>query len=162
MFPRVMPRRFLAVVALCLSALSLSAADAVWLTDLDEGIKVAKAEKKAILVDFTGSDWCGYCIKLHKEVFDTPEFEKFAKDYVLVELDFPKRKEQPAAEKAKNQAAQKKYGVNGFPTVIIMNTSGKVLNRAEGYSPDSGPSAYLPQLGAPAAKKPRTATPPKK
>ena len=52
--------------------------------------------------------------------------------------------------------------MNGFPTVIIMNTSGKVLNRAEGYSPDSGPSAYLPQLGAPAAKKPRTATPPKK
>ena len=114
------------------------------------------------LVASTGSDGCGYCIKLHKEVFDTPEFEKFAKDYVLVELDFPKRKEQPAAEKAKNQAAQKKYGVNGFPTVIIMNTSGKVLNRAEGYSPDSGPLAYLPQLGAPAAKKPRTATPPKK
>ena len=61
-----MPRRFFAVVALCLSALSLAAADAVWLTDLDEGIKVAKAEKKAILVDFTGSDWCGWCIRLKK------------------------------------------------------------------------------------------------
>lgn len=150
------------ILTLLLLASVTARAELTWLTDLDEAKKVAAKENKKLLVDFTGSDWCGYCIKLHKEVFDTPEFEKFAKDYVLVELDFPKRKEQPAAEKAKNQAAQKKYGVNGFPTVIIMNTSGKVLNRAEGYSPDSGPSAYLPQLGAPAAKKPRTATPPKK
>jgi len=150
------------ILTLLLLASVTARAELTWLTDLDEAKKVAMKENKKLLVDFTGSDWCGYCIKLHKEVFDTPEFEKFAKDYVLVELDFPKHKEQPAAEKAKNQAAQKKYGVNGFPTVIIMNTSGKVLNRAEGYSPDSGPSAYLPQLGAPAAKKPRTATPPKK
>ncbi len=149
------------ILTLLLLASVTARAELTWLTDLDEAKKVAMKENKKLLVDFTGSDWCGYCIKLHKEVFDTPEFEKFAKDYVLVELDFPKRKEQPAAEKAKNQAAQKKYGVNGFPTVIIMNTSGKVLNRAEGYSPDSGPSAYLPQLGAPAAKKPRTSTPPK-
>ena len=150
------------ILTLLLLASVTARAELTWLTDLDEAKKVAMKENKKLLVDFTGSDWCGYCIKLHKEVFDTPEFEKFAKDYVLVELDFPKRKEQPAAEKAKNQAAQKKYGVNGFPTVIIMNTSGKILNRAEGYSPDSGPSAYLPQLGAPALKKPRTATPAKK
>ncbi len=150
------------ILSLLLLATVTARAELTWLTDLDEAKKVATKENKKLLVDVTGSDWCGYCIKLHKEVFDTPEFEKFAKDYVLVELDFPKRKEQPAAEKAKNQAAQKKYGVNGFPTVIIMNTSGKILNRAEGYSPDSGPSAYLPQLGAPALKKPRTATPAKK
>ena len=150
------------ILTLLLLASVTARAELTWLKDLDEAKKVATKENKKLLVDFTGSDWCGYCIKLHKEVFDTPEFEKFAKDFVLVELDFPKRKEQPAAEKAKNQAAQKKYGVNGFPTVIIMNASGKVLNRAEGYSPDSGPSAYLPQLGAPALKKPRTATPAKK
>lgn len=150
------------LLTLLLLASVTARAELTWLTDLDEAKKVATKENKKLLVDFTGSDWCGYCMKLHKEVFATEEFEKFAKDFVLVELDFPKRKEQPAAEKAKNQAAQKKYGVNGFPTVIIMNTSGKVLNRAEGYSPDSGPSAYLPQLGAPALKKPRTATPAKK
>ena len=150
------------LLTLLLLATVSARAELTWLTDLDEAKKVATKENKKLLVDFTGSDWCGYCMKLHKEVFATEEFEKFAKDFVLVELDFPKRKEQPAAEKAKNQAAQKKYGVNGFPTVIIMNTSGKVLNRAEGYSPDSGPSAYLPQLGAPALKKPRTATPAKK
>ena len=149
-------------LALLLLATVTARAELTWLTDLDEAKKVATKENKKLLVDFTGSDWCGYCIKLHKEVFDTPEFEKFAKDYVLVELDFPKRKEQPAAEKAKNQAAQKKYGVNGFPTVIIINSSGKVLNRAEGYAPDSGPDAYLPKLGAPAAKKGKDVTPAKK
>jgi protein disulfide-isomerase len=150
------------ILSLLVLATVTARAELTWLTDLDEAKKVATKENKKLLVDFTGSDWCGYCIKLHKEVFDTPEFEKFAKDFVLVELDFPKRKEQPAAEKAKNQAAQKKYGVNGFPTVIIINSSGKVLNRAEGYAPDSGPDAYLPKLGAPAAKKGKTVTPAKK
>ncbi len=150
------------ILTLLLLATVTARAELTWLTDLDEAKKVATKENKKLLVDFTGSDWCGYCIKLHKEVFDTPEFEKFAKDYVLVELDFPKRKEQPAAEKAKNQAAQKKYGVNGFPTVLILTVGGKVLNRAEGYSPDSGPSAYLPQLGAPAVKKVKAPTPTKK
>jgi protein disulfide-isomerase len=150
------------ILSLLVLATVTARAELTWLTDLDEAKKVATKENKKLLVDFTGSDWCGYCIKLHKEVFDTPEFEKFAKDFVLVELDFPKRKEQPAAEKAKNQAAQKKYGVNGFPTVIIINSSGKVLNRAEGYAPDSGPDAYLPKLGAPAAKKGKAVTPAKK
>ncbi|MEY4131987.1 MAG: hypothetical protein RL592_45 [Verrucomicrobiota bacterium] len=150
------------LLTLMLLATVTARAELTWLTDLDEAKKVAAKDNKKLLVDFTGSDWCGYCIKLHKEVFDTPEFEKFAKDYVLVELDFPKRKEQPAAEKAKNQAASKKFGVSGFPTVIVMTAGGKVLNRAEGYSPDSGPEAYLPKLGAPAAKKVKPATPSKK
>jgi len=150
------------LLALLLFATVSARAELTWLTDLDEAKKVATKENKKLLVDFTGSDWCGYCIKLHKEVFATDDFEKFAKDYVLVELDFPKRKEQPAAEKAKNQAAQKKYAVNGFPTVLILTVGGKVLNRAEGYSPDSGPSAYLPQLGAPANKKAKAPTPAKK
>lgn len=150
------------ILSLLLLATVTARAELTWLTDLDEAKKVATKENKKLLVDFTGSDWCGYCIKLHKEVFDTPEFEKFAKDFVLVELDFPKRKEQPAAEKTKNQAAQKKYSVNGFPTVLILTVGGKVLNRAEGYSPDSGPSAYLPQLGAPAVKKVKGPTPAKK
>jgi protein disulfide-isomerase len=150
------------ILTLLLLASVTARAELTWLTDLDEAKKAAAKENKKLLVDFTGSDWCGYCIKLHKEVFDTPEFEKFAKDFVLVELDFPRRKEQPAAVKAKNQAAQKKFGVNGFPTVIIMTAGGKVLFRAEGYSPDSGPSGYLPQLGAPAVKKGKAATPSKK
>ena len=144
MFPRVMPRRFLAVVALCLSALSLSAADAVWLTDLDEGIKVAKAEKKAILVDFTGSDWCGWCIRLKKEVFDQKEFAAATKDFVLVELDYPQKKKQPAEEKAKNKALAEKFGIEGFPTIMLLDANGEPFAQT-GYLA-GGPAKYLPHL----------------
>ena len=144
MFPRVMPRRFLAVVALCLSALSLSAADPVWLTDLDEGIKVAKAEKKAILVDFTGSDWCGWCIRLKKEVFDQKEFAAATKDFVLVELDYPQKKKQPAEEKAKNKALAEKFGIEGFPTIMLLDANGEPFAQT-GYLA-GGPAKYLPHL----------------
>jgi thioredoxin-related protein len=140
----VMPRRFLAVVALCLSALSLSAADAVWLTDLDEGMKVAKAEKKAILVDFTGSDWCGWCIRLKKEVFDQKEFAAATKDFVLVELDYPQKKKQPAEEKAKNKALAEKFGIEGFPTIMLLDANGEPFAQT-GYLA-GGPAKYLPHL----------------
>ena len=144
MFPREMPRRFLAVVALCLSALSLSAAEAVWLTDLDEGIKVAKAEKKAILVDFTGSDWCGWCIRLKKEVFDQKEFAAANKDFVLVELDYPQKKQQPAEEKAKNKALAEKFGIEGFPTILLLDANGEPFAQT-GYEA-GGPAKYLAHL----------------
>ena len=139
-----MPRRFLAVVALCLSALSLSAAEAVWLTDLDEGIKVAKAEKKAILVDFTGSDWCGWCIRLKKEVFDQKEFAAATKDFVLVELDYPQKKKQPAEEKAKNKALAEKFGIEGFPTIMLLDSNGVPFAQT-GYEA-GGPVKYLAHL----------------
>ena len=139
-----MPRRVLAVVALCLSALSLSAADAVWLTDLDEGMKVAKAEKKAILVDFTGSDWCGWCIRLKKEVFDQKAFEVAAKDFVFVELDYPRGKKQDPAVKAKNDALAKQFNIQGFPTILLMNAKGQVF-ASTGYE-EGGPANYLKSL----------------
>ena len=139
-----MPRLFLSAVALCLSVLSLSAADAVWLTDLDEGIKVAKAEKKAILVDFTGSDWCGWCIRLKKEVFDQKEFAVATKDFVLVELDYPQKKKQPAEEKAKNKALAEKFGIEGFPTIMLLDANGEPFAQT-GYLA-GGPAKYLPHL----------------
>ena len=138
-----MPRRFLAAVALCLSVLSLSAADG-WLTDLDEGIKVAKAEKKAILVDFTGSDWCGWCIRLKKEVFDQKAFEVASKDFVFVELDFPRGKKLSAEHKAKNDALAKKFNVQGFPTILLLNAQGEAF-AATGYQ-EGGPENYLKSL----------------
>jgi thioredoxin-related protein len=144
MFPKVMPRRFLAVVALCLSALSLSAADAVWLTDLDEGMKVAKAEKKAILVDFTGSDWCGWCIRLKKEVFDQKEFAAVTKDFVLVELDYPQKKKQSAEEKAKNKVWAEKFGIEGYPTILLLDAQGEPFAQT-GYQA-GGPVKYLAHL----------------
>ena len=138
-----MPRCFLAAVALCLSVLSLSAAD-TWLTDLDEGIKVAKAEKKAILVDFTGSDWCGWCIRLKKEVFDQKEFAAATKDFVLVELDYPQKKKQSAEVKAKNKALSEKFGIEGFPTIMLLDANGEPFAQT-GYQA-GGPVKYLAHL----------------
>jgi thiol-disulfide isomerase/thioredoxin len=137
-----------AFVALMIAALPALAAPK-WYTDLDEAKAVAVKENKPLLVDFTGSDWCGYCIKLHAEVFDKPEFEAFAKDYVLVELDFPNKKPQPAEEKAKNKATQAKFAVSGFPTVLLIDAkSGEAYGRQSGYGPGTGPKAYLEKLSA--------------
>ena len=138
-----MPRRFFAAVALCLSVLSLSAAEG-WLTDLDEGIKVAKAEKKAILVDFTGSDWCGWCIRLKKEVFDQKEFAAVTKDFVLVELDYPQKKKQSPEEKAKNKAWAEKFAIEGYPTIMLLDAAGEPFAQT-GYQA-GGPVKYLAHL----------------
>ena len=138
-----MPRRFLAAVALCLSVLSLPAADG-WLTDLDEGIKVAKAEKKAILVDFTGSDWCGWCIRLKKEVFDQKEFAAVTKDFVLVELDYPQKKKQSDEVKAKNKALSEKFAIEGFPTILLLDAEGTPFAQT-GYQA-GGAAKYLAHL----------------
>ncbi len=109
-------------------------------------------ENKKLLLDFTGSDWCGYCKKLEAEVFTTPDFATFAKDYVLVRLDYPRRKELPAAEKQQNAALQKQYKIEGYPTVIVLDDTGHELQRAEGYDPGSGPTAYLGQFVASAKR----------
>jgi thioredoxin-related protein len=138
-----MPRRLLACLALCLSVVSLSAADG-WLTDLDEGIKVAKAEKKAILVDFTGSDWCAWCIRLKKEVFDQKEFAAASKDFVLVELDYPQKKKQSPEEKAKNKAWAEKFAIEGFPTIMLLDANGEPFAQT-GYQA-GGPVKYLAHL----------------
>jgi hypothetical protein len=135
-----------AFVALMIAALPALAAPK-WYSDLDEAKAVAVKENKAIFVDFTGSDWCGFCIKLHAEVFDKPEFEAFAKNYVLVELDFPNKKPQSAEEKAKNKATQAKFAVSGFPTVLLIDAkSGEAYGRQSGYGPGTGPKAYLDKL----------------
>ena len=137
-----------AFVALMFAALQ-ALAGPKWYTDLDEAKAVAAKENKPLLVDFTGSDWCGYCIKLHAEVFDKPEFEAFAKNYVLVELDFPSKKPQPPEEKAKNKATQAKFGVSGFPTVLLLDAkTGEAYGRQSGYGPGSGPKAYIEKLSA--------------
>jgi len=137
-----------AFVALMIAALP-ALAGPKWYTDLDEAKAVAAKENKPLLVDFTGSDWCGYCIKLHAEVFDKPEFAEFAKNYVLVELDFPNKKPQPAEEKAKNKATQAKFGVSGFPTVLLLDAkTGEAYGRQSGYGPGSGPKAYIEKLSA--------------
>jgi protein disulfide-isomerase len=117
---------------------------ATWLSDFDKAVLVAKEQKKDLLVDFTGSDWCGWCIRLDKEVFATPEFEAEApKSYVLVSLDFPRGAEAKAKvpRPERNQELQEQYGVQGFPTVLVLTADGEVLARS-GYE-EGGPKAWL-------------------
>src|SRR5262249_40129049 len=114
---------------------ALRAADGNWLTDPAKALAEAKGTKKLVLMDFTGSDWCSWCVRLNKEVFSQPQFQEFAKDnLVLVELDFPRSKPQSAEEKARNEALAKKFGIEGFPTIVVLNSEGKQVGQL-GYMP---------------------------
>ncbi len=98
-----------------------------WVTNLDKAFAKAKAEKKSVLVEFTGSDWCPPCIAMRKNVFSKKEFvDAASKKYILVELDFPKGEKEIAE---KNQPLVDKYKIEGFPTVILFNSEGKEFNR---------------------------------
>ncbi len=104
-----------------------------WMTNFAKAQKKAQQEKKLMLVDFTGSDWCPWCMKLENEVFSKDVFKKFAaKNLVLVFLDFPRSKSQSAAIKMQNSALSQKYGIRGFPTVLLLDSNGKVVART-GY-----------------------------
>ena len=98
-----------------------------WSADFDKALEKAKAEKKCVLVEFTGSDWCPPCIAMRKDVFSKPEFvTAAAKNFILVELDFP-RGDPDLAEK--HQPLLKKYKVTGFPTVVLLDPEGKEFSR---------------------------------
>lgn len=119
---------------------------AEWETDFEKARAQAEKEGKLLLLDFTGSDWCAACKKLKKEVFSTPEFAEYAaKRFVLVEVDFPMKKKLPEAQQAANEALEKRFGVEGYPTVVIVDGKGTKLGMQEGY-PGGGPAAYLKLL----------------
>ena len=137
----------IAALSLCLPLAALHAqTKAGWTDNQPQALTKAKAEKKLVLMDFTGSDWCGWCMKMDKEVFDTPEFQQFAKDnVVLVEVDFPKKQYLPAATVAQNDMLQKKYGVEGYPTLVVLDGDGKLLKTFGGYQ-QGGAAAFIEQL----------------
>jgi len=98
-----------------------------WSADFEKALEKAKADKKCVLVEFTGSDWCPPCIAMRKNVFSKPEFvTAAAKNFILVELDFPRGDKELAD---KNQPFLKKYKVTAFPTVILLNPDGKEFTR---------------------------------
>src|SRR5882757_8721263 len=124
---------------------SLAPAAEGWGDNYQKAEAQSKAEKKLLLLDFTGSDWCGWCIKLNKEVFSTPEFAEYAKkNLVLVEVDFPRAKKQSAEEKKANEGLQQKYKIEGYPTIIVLNSEGKQVGQL-GYMP-GGPKAFIAEL----------------
>src|SRR2546428_419933 len=113
----------------------LCAAEAEWMTDLRAALAKAKAEKKLVLLDFTGSDWCGWCIKLDKEVFSKPDFKNFAKENLVpVTLDFPHGKKLPKHTVDQNTKLKSEHGVSGFPTIVLLDADGKAINKWGGYS----------------------------
>lgn len=138
----------------CILALGLSpvyAQDATqikWSTNYNEAAAASKKDRKPILLFFTGSDWCGWCKKLHQEVFATPEFaQAVGKDFNFVEVDFPMNKPLPTEQQQENNMLKKKYGVKGYPTVIILDSNGNFVAET-GYRPGGGKeyADYLKQL----------------
>jgi thiol-disulfide isomerase/thioredoxin len=131
-----------------LVAFAASAAEPVWLTDLDSAKAQAVKENKPVLVDFTGSDWCPPCIQLHKVVFESAEFAAVASKYVLVELDFPRKTPQAPELKAKNAALSKQFGISGFPTVLLIDAkSGEVFGKTVGFGGQTA-KEYLEKLAS--------------
>jgi thioredoxin-related protein len=138
---KILPVAFAALALATTSVLAKTG----WEEDFDKGLAKAKTEKKVALVDFTGSDWCGWCIKLDKEVFSQAKFKDYAKEkLVLVEVDFPRSKPLPKEKQEKHDALAKKYKVEGFPTVLVFDAEGKQVGEL-GYTA-GGPDAFIAQL----------------
>ncbi|HYG35072.1 MAG TPA: thioredoxin family protein [Clostridia bacterium] len=137
-------------IALCLLACwtlwQVSAAEAGWLTDFPKAVAQAKTEKKMVLMDFNGSDWCPPCKELRKTVFSSPEFIEYAKkNLFLVDVDFPKKTKLSEEQKKANEALAKKHSIEGFPTVIVLSSEGKELTKKVGYDGQSA-KEYIAEL----------------
>jgi thioredoxin-related protein len=139
------------IVALLLFAGSFAAEaqELVWETNVTKAMAISTETKKPLLLFFTGSDWCGWCIRLQKEVLRTPEFAAWAKEnVVLVELDYPRKAPQTEDIKKQNNELQMAFGIQGFPTIILANATtkeGKVNFEGIGSTGyvAGGPSAWL-------------------
>ena len=137
--------RFLTLAAALAVSTSAALAAGGWDDDYAKALAKAKTEKKMVLLDFTGSDWCGWCVKLDKEVFSKPEFKTYAKDnLVLVEVDFPNGKSQSKKLKEQNEKLKQEFGISGFPTIIVLNAEGKQVGKL-GYM-EGGPTAFIAKV----------------
>jgi protein disulfide-isomerase len=140
------PRFFLVAAALSLIVASFAQAESDWLHDYSKAQEEAKTNHKLLLLNFTGSDWCGWCIKFDKEILSQPQFKNYAHDnLVLVELDFPRKKSQPTEERKQNVHLAQQYEVLGFPTIVVLNSNGQKIWQFDGYFP-GGPEAFVEQL----------------
>lgn len=116
-----------------------------WLTDFKKAAADAKLSNKFILLDFTGSDWCGWCKKLDKEVLSTDEFKKYVdKNLICVSLDFPRNISQSVELKAQNNDLANKYKIEGYPTVIILSPLGELVAKT-GYQ-EGGATKYIKNI----------------
>lgn len=120
-----------------------------WETDFDKARQMAVSEKKLILLNFSGSDWCGPCIRLHREIFESQVFENFATDHlVLLNADFPRLKKNRLSkeQQSKNELLAEKYNTEGaFPLTLLLDANGKVLYKWDGL-PNGSPENFTNQV----------------
>lgn len=152
----------LAAIAATLTLFAtVRAAPAGWLTDFEQAQAQAKETGRPILVNFSGSDWCGWCIRLDNEVLQKTEFKSYAtNNLVLFEADFPRQTKLPEMIAKQNQALAERFSVQSFPTVLLLDAEGKLIART-GYI-EGGPAVYVAHLQeflakreTPAARSPK-------
>jgi thioredoxin-related protein len=130
---------------LCFVCVSFADAPEGWTENYAKALEQAKTEHKQVLLDFTGSDWCGWCKKLDAEVFSTAKFKEYAdKHLVLVQVDFPHAKQLGADVKAQNDKLAKQHKIQGYPTIVVLNSHGKKVGEL-GYQP-GGPDPFIASL----------------
>ena len=143
-----MKRLVVALFAVLLTSLPASSTQGKdWETNFKLALAKAEKSSKCMLLNFSGSDWCVWCQKLDSEVFNNPEFKAYARDnLVCVVVDFPLTKPQSSDLKKQNAELAGKYGVNGFPTIVILNSKGTLINTT-GYLA-GGAKKYVEHLKA--------------
>ena len=126
-------KKSIVLFGLCLSVLTGWSAEG-WMTDFEKAKKKAKNENKTLLLDFSGSDWCSWCIKLDEEVFQKDIWKAYAKEHLVqVLIDFPREKsKQSEVLQRQNNELAKQYAVRGFPTVLLLNQEGTLIEKT-GY-----------------------------
>jgi thioredoxin-related protein len=140
-------KKLIATLLLLTLTLGLRAESGEWLTDFSAAKKKAKDENKPLLMLFTGSDWCPYCIQWEKEAFSKPEFKEYAKkNLVLLMVDFPEKKKLPKAQQKANDALLDKFKVEEYPTVIMLDSNGKKLGKFN-YE-EGGPKVLLGRIAS--------------
>jgi protein disulfide-isomerase len=139
---------FLLFIVLFSANLSAQKEQLTWYTDLNEASKISAKTNKPLMLFFTGSDWCGWCVRLQKEVFLTDDFKKWAADNViLVDVDFPKDKsKQSVALQNQNNLLARQYEVRGYPTVWFVAAAGSAGNYQDSKLGQSGYMAGGPSV----------------
>ena len=131
--------------ALLFLGLASAKAEAIWVTNFEKAQADAKSGHKLLLINFSGSDWCGWCKRLEAEVFSKPEFEQYAKDnLVLMMADFPRQKPLSNEIRQQNYGLAERFQIEGFPTIVVLNGEGKLVGQL-GYVP-GGPEAFIGEL----------------
>lgn len=139
------PAAALVLAAAFACAAAPGAGSAEWLTDFEEAQRAARSAGRPILINFTGSDWCGWCVRLKNEVFSRAEFQRYAAaNLVLLEVDFPRRVDVPEEVLDARRALAREYSVRGYPTVLLVDAEGEALGRT-GYR-RGGAAAYVEHL----------------